>query len=84
MRHCGGTRATLTAQESLRIRAVPAVAYHAFADPAVADAAAAAARRILRATAGCSVGDFYASKSEGLVVAAAAAQAEISAEIRRL
>lgn len=70
-------------QESLRIRAVPAVAYHGFATDAALSVAAAAARRASTGTAGCGNDDMYVGRSEGLVVVAATAHSHVADEIRR-
>ncbi len=72
--------------ESLRIRAEPAVAYHDFATAPAFDAAVAAAEAIAARTprAGGEGGSgLYVGRSEGLVVAPAAAHAELAAAIRQ-
>jgi hypothetical protein len=72
--------------ESLRIRAEPAVAYHDFATAAAFTAAVAAAEgmvgRTVRGGEG-GTGGLYVGRSEGLLVAPAAAHAELAAAIRQ-
>ena len=74
--------------ESLRIRPEPAVAYHDFASAAAFAAAVAAAEGIVGRTGRASGdsdagGGLYVGRSEGLVVAPAAAHAELAAAIRQ-